>query len=191
MGYTQNLKNNFLIAMPTMADPSFFRSVTYLCDHNADGAMGIIINRPLDTTLSEIALQIGVKSTAIKPECNKILIFDGGPVCHDRGYILHTPHGDWQSSLKISDDITLTTSQDILEAIISGDTRAPLKYIIALGYAGWAEGQLEYEITENAWLSGPSDNTILFDSPVSERWSSSAHLLGFDMSNLSNDVGHA
>ncbi len=177
--------------MPTMADPSFFRSVTYLCDHNADGAMGIIINRPLDIYLSEIALQIGVEPNAIISECNAIPIYDGGPVNHDRGYILHTPHGEWQSSIKISDDVSLTTSQDILEAIISGDAHAPTKYIIALGYAGWSEGQLEYEITENAWLSGPSNNTILFDSPVSERWASSAHLLGFDMSNLSNDVGHA
>ncbi|MFV1982745.1 MAG: YqgE/AlgH family protein [Thiohalomonadales bacterium] len=189
MGYTQNLRNNFLIAMPTMADPNFFRSVTYLCDHNSEGAMGIMINRPLNINLSDIALQIGSTQNLIKPECNGIPIFDGGPVSNDRGYILHTPHGKWQSSMKISDNVSLTTSQDILEAIISGN--APEKFFIALGYAGWGEGQLEYEIAENAWLSGPSDNGILFDSPVAERWTSSAHLLGFDMSNLSSDIGHA
>ncbi len=189
MGYTQNLTNNLLIAMPTMADPHFFHSVTYLCDHNADGAMGIIINRPLNISLSDIALQIGCEQDTITPQCSDIPIYEGGPVSHDRGYILHTPFGEWQSSIRISDNVCLTTSQDILESIIAG--KAPDKYIIALGYAGWSEGQLEYEITQNAWLNGPSDNSVLFDSPVDERWTSSAHLLGFDMANLSNDIGHA
>jgi len=189
MGYTQNLTNNLLIAMPNMADPTFFRSVTFLCDHNSAGAMGIIINRPLAISLSDIALQIGFTTDNIKQNCSDIPIYDGGPVSTDRGYILHTPCGQWQNSIEISDSVTLTTSQDILEAIIKGNK--PEKYIIALGYAGWAEGQLEFEIAENAWLSGPSDNSILFDRPVSERWASSAHLLGFDMSNLSNEIGHA
>ncbi len=175
--------------MPAMADPHFFRSVTYLCDHNADGAMGIIINRPLNISLSDIALQIGCEEDSITPHCSDIPIYEGGPVSHDHGYILHTPFGEWQSSIKISDNVCLTTSQDILESIIAG--KAPDKYIIALGYAGWSEGQLEYEITQNAWLNGPSDNSVLFDSPVDERWTSSAHLLGFDMANLSNDIGHA
>jgi len=191
MGYTQTLRNNLLIAMPNMADPNFFQSVTYLCDHNSEGAMGIMINRPLNFSLTEIAVQIGCQKNLIKPECDNIPIYDGGPVSIDRGYILHTPQGEWQSSMKISDDICLTTSQDILEAIIDGSATAPDKYIIALGYAGWGQGQLEYEISENAWLSGPSDTSILFDKPIAERWASSAHLLGFDMSNLSSDIGHA
>jgi len=190
MGYTHNLRNNLLIAMPAMADPNFFRSVTYLCEHNADGAMGIMINQPLKLSLHDIALQIGFSQDSINAECTKIPIYDGGPVCNDRGYILHTPHGEWQSSLKISKNVSLTTSQDILDAIINGEN-TPEKYIIALGYAGWGEGQLEAEIADNAWLTGPSDNTILFDSPVSERWSASTQLLGFNMSNLSNDIGHA
>ncbi|MFV2059219.1 MAG: YqgE/AlgH family protein [Gammaproteobacteria bacterium] len=189
MGYTQNLRDNLLIAMPSMADPNFFRSVTYLCDHNTEGAMGIMINRPLDISLSDIALQIGHSPESVNSFCEGIPIYDGGPVSNDRGYILHTPYGEWQSTLKVSNTVSLTTSQDILDAIINGDT--PDKFIIALGYAGWGEGQLEHEIAENAWLSGPSNNTILFDSPVTERWSSSAHLLGFDMINLSNDIGHA
>jgi putative transcriptional regulator len=189
MGYTQNLRNNFLIAMPNMADPNFFRSVTYLCDHNTEGAMGIMFNRPLNLSLSDIALQIGRSPDTILPACDGVPIYDGGPVSNDRGYILHTPHGEWQSTMQVSNEVSLTTSQDILDAIISGD--APDKFIIALGYAGWGEGQLEHEIAENAWLSGPSDNAILFDSPVAERWSSSAHLLGFEMSNLSNEIGHA
>ncbi len=189
MGYTQNLRNNLLIAMPTMADPNFFRSVTYLCDHNEQGAMGIIVNRPLDLSLFDIALQIGKSANSINPACSGIPIYAGGPVSNDRGYILHTPNGEWQSTMKVSDDVCLTTSQDILDAIISGET--PDKFIIALGYAGWGEGQLEYEIAENAWLSGPSNNSILFDSPAAERWACSAHLLGFEMSNLSNDIGHA
>jgi len=175
--------------MPNMADPNFFRSVTYLCDHHSEGAMGIIINRPLNIYLSEIALQIGCSAEQINQHCSEIQIFDGGPVSTDRGYILHSPHGKWQNTLKISDSVSLTTSQDILEAIISGEQ--PDKYIIALGYAGWGSGQIEYEIAENAWLSGPSNNSILFDSPVTERWAASAQLLGFEMSNLSNDIGHA
>lgn len=189
MGYTQNLRNNLLIAMPAMADPNFFRSVTYLCDHNSEGAMGIIINRPLDIYLSDIALQMGFAQSSKTSKCTKIPIYDGGPVSNDRGYILHTPHGEWQSSIKISDEVSLTTSQDILEAIINGEP--PDKFFIALGYAGWGKGQLEHELAQNAWLSGPSDSSILFDSPAAERWASSAHLLGFDMSNLSNDIGHA
>ena len=182
-----NLTNHFLIAMPGLLDPNFYQTVTYICAHNEEGAMGIVINRPLTIDLGEVLNQMDLKPS--NEQIENIPIYHGGPVQADRGFVLHRPDKEWQSSIHISQDIGMTTSRDILQAIAKG--RGPEKSLIALGYAGWAAGQLETEIKENAWLSGPADSDIIFNLPYEQRWESAARLLGIDMDKLSSDVGHA
>lgn len=186
MGST-NLTNQFLIAMPGLADPNFHHTVTFICAHNEDGAMGIVINRPTDLALGDILSQMNL--TACNPDVGSIVIHQGGPVQTDRGFVLHHPDSSWHSSVNVSDEIGVTTSRDILEAIASG--RGPKQAFIALGYAGWAAGQLEQEIKENAWLSGPVGSDIIFITPVEKRWEQAARLLGVEVDRLSTDVGHA
>lgn len=183
----QSLANQFLIAMPGLADPNFARTVTFICEHNEEGALGIIINRPLDVSLGDILrhleFQIG------DPDVDTQTVYLGGPVQTERGFILHQPLGKWEATLPITESIGLTTSQDILRAMAMG--RGPGQTLIALGYAGWGAGQLEREILENAWLSGPSDDMILFDLPYEERWAAAAAKLGVDLNLLSGEAGHA
>lgn len=187
MGEPAYLNDHFLIAMPSLADPNFSHTVTYICDHNDEGAMGVVINRPLHIHLADIAQQIELDQN--NPLLNEIPVYQGGPVQTDRGFVLHQPQGNWEATMAITDSIALTMSRDIIAAIINGI--GPKQYIIALGYAGWGSGQLEQEIAANAWLNGPADISILFDEPVEERWTSSAALLGVDLTLLSTDVGHA
>jgi putative transcriptional regulator len=187
MSDPSNLTNHFLIAMPQLADPNFFHTVTYICEHNKDGAMGIVINRPLDIELGEILGQMDL--TTNNPTTSHQHIFLGGPVQQERGFVLHKPTGGWDSTMAITDEISITTSRDILSAIAQG--QGPAEYLIALGYAGWGEGQLEREIVENAWLSGPASLPVLFDTPFEERWKAAAALLGVDLNLLSGDAGHA
>ena len=182
-----NLTNQFLIAMPGLLDPNFYQTVTYICAHNEEGAMGIVINRPLTIDLGEVLNQMNLKPC--NEQIENIPIYHGGPVQADRGFVLHRPDKEWQSSIHISRDIGMTTSRDILQAIAKG--RGPERSLIALGYAGWAAGQLETEIKENAWLSGPADAAIIFELPYEKRWESAARLVGIDMDKLSPDVGHA
>lgn len=182
-----NLTNHFLIAMPSLKDPNFERTVTYICAHNEEGAMGIVINKPLDIDLGEIFEQMDIP--AKNPETNNKMIFLGGPVHTDRGFILHQASNQWGSSIVISGDICVTTSKDILEAIAVGD--GPAESLIALGYAGWGEGQLEQELMDNAWLSGPADLDIIFNTPYEQCWNSAAKHLGIDIEKMSLDVGHA
>lgn len=184
---TESLTNHFLIAMPQLDDPNFFHSVTYLCQHDEEGAMGIIINQPLDMRLNEILehLEIEHTDTAIGLQT----VFFGGPVQPDRGFILHPPAKNWQGTMFISDEIALTTSSDILSDIAQND--GPKQSLIALGYAGWGRGQLEQELAQNAWLSVPASADIIFDTPVDKRWHAAASLLGVDLQLLSDDVGHA
>lgn len=184
---TASLTNHFLIAMPQLDDPNFFRSVTYLCQHDAEGAMGIIINQPLDMTLAEILqhLEIDNEDEAIGQQP----IFFGGPVQQDRGFILHQPSKNWEGTLFVSDEIALTTSSDILKDI--AHHAGPKQSFVALGYAGWGQGQLERELAQNAWLSVPASAEIIFDTPVEKRWSAAASLLGIDLQLLSDDIGHA
>lgn len=182
-----NLTNNFLIAMPSLADPNFFQTVTYICAHNEDGAMGIVINRPLELDLGEVLAQMNLVPS--NDEIEKIPIYQGGPVQTDRGFVLHRPEAAWQSSINVSSDIGVTTSRDILQAIAEG--KGPNSALIALGYAGWAAGQLEDEIKENAWLSGPADADIIFNIPCERRWERAAALLGVDLEKLSPQIGHA
>jgi putative transcriptional regulator len=186
MSETPSLTNHFLIAMPALADPNFSHTVTYICEHNDKGAMGIVINRPLELTLGEVLehMQItpGQKVEVKRP------VLAGGPVQGEHGFVLHTPVGKWSSSLPITDDIAVTTSRDILMAMADG--KGPERFLVALGYAGWGAGQLEQEMANNAWLSGPADPHVLFDLPLDQRWTAAAALLGIDLNLLSTEVGH-
>ncbi len=180
------LTGQFLIAMPTLADPNFAHTVTYLCQHSAHGAVGIVISRPLNMSLADIleSMQIPIQDE----RAAALPVYLGGPVQPERGFVLHSPVGNWQGTLAVSDEIGLTTSRDILEAIAAGS--GPSRCLIALGYAGWGEGQLEREILENSWLNAPADPDILFDLPPAQRWKAAALRLGIDLSLLSWQAGH-
>jgi len=182
-----NLTHHFLIAMPNMADPYFSKSLTYICEHNEQGALGIVLTRPVDLTLSALLEQIEIPTT--QREISDIQVHFGGPVQMDRGFVLHKPAGEWQSTLRVNDEIGLTTSRDILEAVARGE--GPEKFFVTLGYAGWAPGQLEHEMSLNAWLSVAADTTLIFDLPLESRFDAAMHLLGIDTVNLSEDAGHA
>ena len=182
-----NLTNHFLIAMPAMTDPFFAKSLTYVCEHNDQGAMGIVVNRPISLTLSELFAQINMP---LKPaELEDVLVHFGGPVQTDRGFVLHDTVGQWQSTLQVNDKIGLTTSKDILQAV--GEGQGPQHMLVTLGYAGWGEGQLEQELADNAWLSVPANEHILFDLPAEERLPAAMALLGIDYATLSDEAGHA
>jgi len=180
------LTGQFLVAMPQLADPNFAQTVTYICQHSSEGALGIVISRPLEMRLAEIleSMQISVTETGAAD----LPVYLGGPVQPERGFVLHTPLGRWQGTLVVSDTIGLTTSRDILEAIATG--RGPDKCLIALGYAGWGAGQLEREMLDNAWLNVPADPEILFDLPPAQRWRAAAARLGVDLDLLSSQAGH-
>ncbi len=181
------LTNQFLIAMPGLDDPNFTRSVTYICEHNADGAMGIVINHPIEMELGDVLRQLDVATEDQKVEHQPVFI--GGPVLPDRGFIVHRPPGNWESSLPVTENIAVTTSRDILNAIAHG--YGPRDSIFALGYAGWTAGQLEAEMADNAWLSVPADEHVLFELQASARWRAAAELIGIDPLLLSGDSGHA
>jgi putative transcriptional regulator len=183
---TTFLKNQFLIAMPNLGDPNFSRTVTYICQHNEEGALGIIINRPAELKLGVVFQQMDIIPE--DQEANNITVFAGGPVQLERGFVIHSPQGKWDSTLQVSDQVSLTTSRDILEAIAIGE--GPEKSLIALGYAGWGEGQMETEISANAWLNTPSDDAILFDLPISQRWNAAADQIGVDIASLTAPAGH-
>lgn len=183
---TTYLTNHFLIAMPGMGDPNFSRTVTYMCQHTEEGALGIVINRPINMELGEILAQMEI--SAQLDEVTKLPVYGGGPVQPERGFVIHSPVGKWDSSLKVSPGIALTTSRDILESIAAG--KGPDKFLIALGYAGWGEGQLEREIIDNAWLHAAAENSILFDLPAAKRWKSAAEQMGVDIDLLSGQAGH-
>ena len=182
-----NLTNQFLIAMPGLEDPNFHRSVTYICAHNEEGAMGIIINRPMGLVLGEVLEQMDIH---IDDETiSQIPIFQGGPVQADRGFVLHQPIENWEYSIEVCNEIGVATSRDILKAIAKG--QGPNSSFIALGYAGWSAGQLEEEIKNNAWLNAPADSSIIFTAPVEKRWESAVALAGIDPERLSSTIGHA
>ncbi len=181
------LTNQLLIAMPALGDPNFQRTVTLVCEHNPDGALGIIINRPLDVRLGEILAQLDLEEAGEEIAGHEVLL--GGPVQQERGFVVHRPAGKWDSTVQISDDIGLTTSRDILSAMARGD--GPKKSLVALGYAGWTAGQLEHEMQANAWLSVPANAEIIFDTPFHARWHNAARLLGIDIEQLGVEAGHA
>ena len=184
---TADLTNHFLIAMPNLADPNFFHTVTYICEHNEEGAMGLVINRPLNLQFQELLDHL--KLEAVDPEIAQVTIYQGGPVEIDRGFVLHTGKDEWDSTIQVTDNLSVTMSQDIIEAIALG--HGPEKYLITLGYAGWGDGQLEEELAHNAWLNGPAEASIIFDLPEEQRWHAAAAHLGIELNLLSTDVGHA
>lgn len=181
-----NLRDHFLIAMPGMQDPRFAHSITYICDHSAAGAMGLVLNNTMPLNLGDILGQLELEST---PDVTERSVLAGGPVQVERGFILHGDGSQWQSTLPVADDIGLTASRDILEALAEG--RGPENYLVALGYAGWEADQLEEEIAANAWLTMPASRNILFHTPTEQRWAAAAAHLGFDLNLISASVGHA
>lgn len=187
MDIESNLTNHFLIAMPGLNDPNFFHSVTYICEHNENGAMGIVINRPMEFALADIFHHMHIETDDSID--HRQLIFNGGPVQEDRGFVLHEFDRNWDSTLVITDGIAVTTSRDILEALAKG--KGPRKKLVALGYAGWGEGQLEQEIIDNAWLTGPANPDILFKFPAGQRWREAAREIGVDLNLLATNSGHA
>jgi len=182
-----SLANQFLIAMPQLGDPNFHRTVTLICEHTPEGAMGIVINRQTDLSLGEVFAQMEIEGRHSRHRDHPIHI--GGPVQGNRGFVLHEPIGDWDSTLALTDTLGVSTSRDILVAI--GRNDGPERCLVAMGYAGWGAGQLEREIEDNAWLSAPSDRGILFDLPTEARWSAAVRLLGVDLGSLSGEAGHA
>jgi len=182
-----HLTNQYLIAMPQLADPNFHHTTTYICEHNDEGAMGLIINRPLEICLAEVLSQIDIEVS--DPLLANTPVYYGGPVQEERGFVLHQPVTIWESTVVISDKLAITTSKDILIKIAEGS--GPSRYLVTLGYAGWGAGQLEMELSENTWLNGPADTAIMFDTPIEERWASAAKMIGIDLNLLSADSGHA
>lgn len=181
------LTNQFLIAMPGMDDPNFAQTVTLVCDHGEQGALGIVINRPLGMHLGDVFAQLGLDASQSRVSSQAVL--HGGPVQTDRGFVLHSPGQGWESTLPISDRLQVTTSRDILDALAGGG--GPERAVIALGYAGWEAGQLEDEVARNAWLTAPADESLLFDVPAEDRWQAAGRLLGINLLHLSSDAGHA
>jgi putative transcriptional regulator len=182
-----SLGNQLLIAMPGMADPNFSSTVTYMCEHNSEGALGIIINRPMDLNLAGLFAQLDLPD--VDENSIDYPVLDGGPVARERGFVLHNSPVDFESSVAVSDDIRLTMSRDILDAIAAG--AGPEKSLVALGYAGWEAGQLEAEMLNNTWINVPASQEIIFETPFEQRWRSAAESLGIDLSRLSPHAGHA
>ncbi|NLJ13383.1 YqgE/AlgH family protein [Denitrificimonas caeni] len=182
-----SLAGHFLIAMPTMTDPAFAQSVVYLLAHDAEGALGLIINRHMDLTLAEVFAQLQPEDASFDPAHNQE-IFNGGPVQAELGFVLHQRGPEFQGTTHFG-ELALTSSKDALLAIAQGD--GPTPSMIALGHAGWGAGQIEDELRANAWLSCPADHKIIFDTPIAERRSAAAALLGVDLDRLSHQVGHS
>ncbi|CAD83322.1 putative transcriptional regulator [Candidatus Blochmanniella floridana] len=186
-----NLQNHFLVAMPTLQDPLFKKSVVYICEHNDTGAMGIVINKPVEKyTVETILKNLKITSTQRDPSVQlNHPVFSGGPLLNDRGFILHTPQTGFGSSINISSQTMITTSKDILETL--GTPNQPKNILVALGYSGWTKGQLEQELIESTWIAVPADETILFHTPIFNRWNAAAKIIGVNMYNMNSQTGHA
>lgn len=182
-----NLTNHFLIAMPSMADPHFSRTLTYICEHSDKGAMGIVVNRPIELNLSGLFERIGLSLESA--EVGRSPVYFGGPVQTSHGFVLHKPVGSWNSTLAVQARLGLTSSKDILEAVGRGE--GPQQLLVSLGYSGWGAGQLESEIKQNAWLTVEAQDAILFDIPAAERLPAAMGILGVDYALLSDSAGHA
>lgn len=186
-----NLANHFLIAMPSMLDPVFGGAVIYLCEHNASGALGVMINKPTDMTMDvlfeRIDLTLGIAPN--RAPIDKKPVMFGGPVQVERGFVLHSPFEQFSSMMQVTDEVALTTSKDVLEAVASG--LGPQRILVSLGCSGWSAGQLEQEIAKNGWLTVPADASIIFDLPIEERFVAAMKLLGIDPAMLAGEAGHA
>ena len=185
-----NLTNNLIIAMPGLTDPMFEKSVSFICQHTEQGAMGLTINHPTNITFSEFLSQLEIPLTI--DSLASVPIYLGGPVETGHGFILHSNDSEfdsWSQTLKINEHISLSSSKDILTAIAHGE--GPSNFLITLGYAGWGKGQIEKEMKENSWLNVAADNDIIFNTPTEQRWESAAMKLGIDINLISGDIGHA
>ena len=173
----RNLTNMFLIAVPGLKDPSFARSVVLICDHSKDGAFGLVVNRLLLSSFIPLSSSFDIKECSID-----MPVYYGGPVKPEQGYVLYASRHDYYPSIKIHDNLILTTAKEILADIAHG--KGPEKFLFILGFAGWAPGQLESELMEDSWLIAPSDNRVIFDTPVNERWMAAADLIGVDLKRV-------
>ncbi|CAM3291294.1 conserved hypothetical protein [Xenorhabdus nematophila ATCC 19061] len=186
-----NLQHHFLIAMPSLSDPYFNRSVVYICEHDQNGAMGLVINKPI----AQVSIESILQKLDIAPEDRDKAInlnrpvMAGGPLSEEHGFILHTPQSGFGSSIQISAQTMITTSKDMLEAL--GTPRQPKNILMTLGYASWETGQLEKEIMENSWLTVSAEPSIIFNTPIADRWHEAAALLGINIYNLALQAGHA
>jgi putative transcriptional regulator len=181
-----SFRHQFLIAMPGLVDSYFGGTIIYLCEHNADGAMGLVVNRPSELSLGELLSQVGLDvpaAAATRP------VLEGGPVARERGFILHSAERRYEASLEVADDLVLTASREALAAIAAD--RGPTRFLVALGFAGWAPGQLEQELKDNVWLTCPVDTAVLFEIPFDQRVVRAAAGLGIDFNLLSGQAGHA
>ncbi len=183
----QSLRNHFLIAMPNLEDPNFNESVTYVCQHDEHGAVGIVVNRPGHFTFADIFERLGIECE--DPERAQSLVLTGGPVEPERGFVLHEASEEFESTISVGADVSLTASRDVLEAIAGGS--GPKQALLALGYAGWGAGQLESEIAANSWLSVEASRAVLFETPFADRWTAAANLIGIDIRGISTYTGHA
>ena len=182
-----SLANQILIAMPSLNDPNFERTVIYVCEHHIHGTVGLIINRPMEFPLSLLFEQMNIEPK--RSEQNSRPLLFGGPVQPERGFVIHRPAGEWRSSLALREEVTVTTSNDIIRAIAQDS--GPTDALIALGYSGWIDDQLEQEVMGNRWLVCPFKSEILYDVPFTKRWEYAGSTIGVKMNQLSSDVGHA
>lgn len=194
-GLGLNLTNHFLIAMPSMLDPVFGGTVVYLCEHNQNGALGVVINKPVGMTMDVLFDRIDLKLNIVhdspdaRPDLSRTPVMFGGPVQVERGFVLHTAMNPFSSTLQVTDEISLTTSKDVLEAVAHGD--GPRQVLVSLGCSGWSAGQLEEELVRNGWLTVKADPSIIFGLPVEQRFTAALALLGIDPVMLSSDFGRA
>ena len=185
--FENTFENQVLIALPTLADPNFSRSVTLICQHDADGAMGVVVNRASEYTLGEVFRQMGIDSDDEQLCARQVIA--GGPVHPERGFVIHDGEHGWDSSLEIAERLYVTTSRDVLEAMARGE--GPESAAVALGCAGWGAGQLEHELVENSWLTAPADPELLFALPLEARWQAAAGRIGVAMTRMPDSRGHA
>lgn len=181
------LSNHLLVALPALHDPHFARSVTLVCQHDDDGAMGVMVNRASEYTLGEVLQQMGITSESEALQSQIVLA--GGPVHPERGFVLHDGDREWDSTLTVGNGLYLTTSRDVLEALARGD--GPEQAVVALGCAGWGAGQLEQELVDDSWLMVPAGRELLFDLPLDQRWQAAAGSIGVDLVNYASQSGHA
>lgn len=182
-----SLVGHVLVAMPAMDDQRFARAVVLLCQHNEEGAMGLVVNRPSEYRLSEIFAQMQIRDSRTDFADQPVLA--GGPVQTDRGFVLHQGASDWDSTLRITPSLAVSTSRDVLDDIASG--KGPGRFVLMLGFSGWGPGQLEAELADNAWLTVPADDELLFDVPLELRWQTATARLGVDPGQLAGYAGHA
>lgn len=182
-----HLANQLLVAMPGMTDPNFTNSVIYVCEHHEEGTVGLIINQPMQYHLGFIFDQMNIK---VKFEKQKYLpVLFGGPVQPERGFVIHRPSGLWRSSLNLKENVTVTTSDDIIKAL--AEDQGPEDVLITLGYAGWSKEQIDSEVKMNQWLVCPATPELLYEVPFDQRWEKAGHSIGVDMNQLSFQSGNA